>query len=82
MAAAGVCLRASIVSAFSAEISKRSSLRTPRIPLVAPKIRSILPDLTACWMTPQELEFITAVGPPDWATIAFATWAIGLVLMV
>jgi hypothetical protein len=29
-----------------------------------------LPDLAACCITPQALELITAVGPPDCATIA------------
>jgi hypothetical protein len=38
--------------------------------LAAPITRPILPDFFASWITPHALELITAVGPPDWATIA------------
>src|SRR5437879_6182747 len=43
----------------------------PRLPLLAPKSWPI----TSPWrrvssMTPQALELVTAVGPPDWATTA------------
>jgi hypothetical protein len=40
------------------------------MPLTAPIQAPILPDFFASWITPQALELITAVGPPDWATIA------------
>jgi hypothetical protein len=53
-------------------MSNKSSSKTPSMPLLAPNIRPILPESIACCITPQALEFITAVGPPDWATIALA----------
>jgi hypothetical protein len=40
------------------------------MPLVAPITLAILPDFIASCITPQALELITAVGPPDCATIA------------
>jgi hypothetical protein len=61
-----------MVSGFSAEISNKSSPSTPNIPLVAPITCPILPDFIASWTAPQALELITAVGPPDCATIALA----------
>src|SRR4030042_2102343 len=78
IAAEGVCLSAVMVWGFSAEMSNKSSLKTPNMPLVAPITRLILLDFIASWMTPQTLELITAVGPPDCATIALAFDFIGI----
>ncbi len=48
-----------------------SSCNTPTIPFFAPYTLSTLDETTAQSNAPTILEFITAVGPPDWAKITF-----------
>ena len=67
----GVDLNKAMASRDSAPRSNRSSCTMPRMPLLAPKS----PLIVSRWrrassMTPQALELMTAVGPPDCATTA------------